>query len=491
MQSSQFFAEQSSSGDEDAEHLAQLLPRSGDLISEGRYAKVDILRKYIPEADPQDPRAQTLRVKMAKKATMLKIQLGIALFVVALNIGTTIWAVIIYPPNRQGIGSIAFGSCHNLSLINTLLHGLINVLSSLILGAGSYCMQLLVGPSRREIDQAHAHGRSLEIGVASFKNLRHIAGKRSIIWAILGITSTLLHFFWNSTVFTSTPVVSVPRAIATSDFQISADNWTIDDPLLQRSWWRLPGIWGDVTYDLTPLYAMQTTASNMNRSEPKECLEQFIHPWKSTRSLLIVAQNVSSQQNNGSSLIDGWMSGWDIWTVSHGWICAAYQGPYGGTRSCTEEWASTFADEWIVPGAPSGDASSERQNVTVDYCLVGDTVDIEDRCGLHFSIHIMAIVCIGTTLEVLLIYLTWFSHSRAIKADITGQHQRTMVTVGDAISDFMERPDYVTDEHEDLNNVSETLRKMPYELRVGRWRDDRVSWFKAVSNRTWVVSISL
>ncbi|RBQ77802.1 hypothetical protein FVER14953_21640 [Fusarium verticillioides] len=103
----------------------------------------------------------------------------------------------------------------------------------------------------------------------------------------------------------------------------------------------------------------------------------------------------------------------------------------------------------------------------------------------------MAIVCIGTTLEVLLIYLTWFSHSRAIKADITGQHQRTMVTVGDAISDFMERPDYVVDEHDDLNNVSETLRKMPYELRVGRWRDDRVSWFKAVSNRTWVVSISL
>lgn len=162
--------------------------------SNGRYAKVDILGKYIPEVDPKDPRARKLRVKIAKKATMLKIQIGIALFVMALNIGTTIWAVIIYPPNHQGIGSIAFGSCHNLSLINTLLHGLINVLSSLLLGAGSYCMQLLVGPSRREINQAHANGRSLEIGVASIKNLRHIAGKRLIIWAFLGIASTLLHF---------------------------------------------------------------------------------------------------------------------------------------------------------------------------------------------------------------------------------------------------------------------------------------------------------
>lgn len=159
-----------------------------------RYAKVGMLGKYIPEVDPENPRAQTFRVELAKRTTMLRVQIGIALLVMALNIGCIIAGVVVYRPNSKGVGTIRFGSCHDTSTINTLLHGAINILSSLLLGAGSYCMQLLVGPSRQEMDRAHSKGKSMEIGVASIKNLRHIAGKRVVLWLFLGISSTLLHF---------------------------------------------------------------------------------------------------------------------------------------------------------------------------------------------------------------------------------------------------------------------------------------------------------
>lgn len=270
--------------------------------------------------------------------------------------------------------------------------------------------------------------------------------------------------------------------MATSDFQVRGDNWTATDPLAQRSWWGFPGIWGDVPFDLTPLYSMQTAASNMTRLEPSECISRFVNPWTATQNLVLVAQNVSSAHNNGSSLIDGWMSGWDIWTNSHAWICSQY--PQKASRACTEEWASTFADNWIVAGAPISEGSPVRENVAVDYCLVGESVDIDNRCGLHFSVYLTGIVCFFTAAEALLIWLTWLNHTKT-KSDPTGRRQETMVTMGDAISDFLERPDELAAARDS------EFPRASYTVRVGRWREECVSWFKGVSTRTWVISITV
>lgn len=49
--------------------------------SSSEFASREILKKFIPELEPDDERAQTLRVKMAKRANMLKVQMGLAGFV--------------------------------------------------------------------------------------------------------------------------------------------------------------------------------------------------------------------------------------------------------------------------------------------------------------------------------------------------------------------------------------------------------------------------
>lgn len=131
---------------------------------------------------------------MAKRATMLKTQLGLAVVIVSVNIGTTVWAYTSYPPDPHGVGTFtSFGNCSTLSMINSSVHVALNIISSLFLGAGNYCMQILIAPSRAEMDKAHSKGVSLSIGVSNVGNSRYIERKRVFSWLLIGMFATILH----------------------------------------------------------------------------------------------------------------------------------------------------------------------------------------------------------------------------------------------------------------------------------------------------------
>jgi hypothetical protein len=83
--------------------------------------------------------------------------------------------------------------CHKVSKLNSWLHLLINLLSTILLSASNYCMQCLSAPTRSEVDLAHARGSWLDIGIPSTRNLRFISRKRAIVWALLGLSSLPLH----------------------------------------------------------------------------------------------------------------------------------------------------------------------------------------------------------------------------------------------------------------------------------------------------------
>ncbi|KAJ7834788.1 hypothetical protein B0H14DRAFT_3142260 [Mycena olivaceomarginata] len=397
---------------------------------------------------------------MAKRSAMLRMQLAVSALVLAANVAGTAWAGAAYPPDRRGIGTFLFGDCTRVARLGTALHVLLNILSTLLLGAGNYCMQLLASPSRREADDAHARGAALDIGVPSINNLRHIDRRRVVGWSAIGVTATLLHLFWNSTIFTSLPVVSIPRAMATSDFREAEDDWSEIGHLSHLDWWRLPEGWGDTTFDLSPIYSMKTKAMNLTRLEPKDCLNE---------SVLVVAKNMTSAQNNGSSLIDGWMSGWGYWTGGSDWLCSAYAVGDDNKR-CNKQWADSLGDEWAVRVGP--------MNILVDYCLVGDAADNEGRCGLHHSTHIMIVVCVCTAVECLLILWTALHFHKSGKK----KGGRTLVTMGDAISDFLEEPDM---------RIGNTTKRGGYRLSVVEWVECRVSWFTAASLRLWALLIVL
>lgn len=120
-----------------------------------------------------------------------------AFVILLINVVLTIVAASISYSKYKGQGynysTLYQGSCSTSKNLARGLHGLINVLSTLMLAASNYCMQCLSAPSRRSINEAHAQWKWLDIGVPSLKNLRSIGLKNQILWALLCITSAPIH----------------------------------------------------------------------------------------------------------------------------------------------------------------------------------------------------------------------------------------------------------------------------------------------------------
>jgi hypothetical protein len=87
------------------------------------------------------------------------------------------------------------GSCDKSRQLSLYLHLVINLLSSVLLGASNFAMQYLSAPTRREVDAAHKRGEWLEVGVHSLSNLRwgRISRGRSSLWGVLVLSSLPLH----------------------------------------------------------------------------------------------------------------------------------------------------------------------------------------------------------------------------------------------------------------------------------------------------------
>lgn len=78
-------------------------------------------------------------------------------------------------------------------MISTILHILINIMSTVLLTSSNYAMQVLCALTRQEIDRAHGLGQWLEIGLVSLRNLRSIERKRAVLWCLSVVSSAPLH----------------------------------------------------------------------------------------------------------------------------------------------------------------------------------------------------------------------------------------------------------------------------------------------------------
>jgi hypothetical protein len=76
-------------------------------------------------------------------------------------------------------------------------HVFISALSTLLLSASNYTMQILIAPTRSEVDRAHRgefKGRTwLDIGVLSTTNLAHVGTVRHVLWIVMAISSIPVH----------------------------------------------------------------------------------------------------------------------------------------------------------------------------------------------------------------------------------------------------------------------------------------------------------
>lgn len=148
-----------------------------------RFGHLDHLSPWIPIPS---------RHWWSSRKSMLIIQQTLAAMVLGLNVVLASWANAKYQTSG-GIGTLYMGDCTTVKRINQWSHLAINILSTLLLGSSNYCMQLLVAPTRFEVQEAHRKSVWLDIGTPSVKNLRWISWKSVLTWCSLGLSSAFLH----------------------------------------------------------------------------------------------------------------------------------------------------------------------------------------------------------------------------------------------------------------------------------------------------------
>ena len=115
------------------------------------------------------------------------------LAVFSANLVILITAATLNEGFQGGVGVLSNGNSMDMSSLTTTLHILINVLSTGLLTASNYCMQMLCAPTREDVDRAHMRGQYMDIGVLSLRNLRRIPRRRAVLWVLLALSSLPLH----------------------------------------------------------------------------------------------------------------------------------------------------------------------------------------------------------------------------------------------------------------------------------------------------------
>lgn len=126
-----------------------------------------------------------------------------AFSVFLLNFIFTVWATIARRSDEDnGVGTVFQAeTCSRTKFLNTGIHVIINIFSTILLSGSNYCMQCLMAPTRSDIDRAHSKRRWLDIGVPSFRNFFSITWKKKILWLLLSSSSLPLHLLYVESIF--------------------------------------------------------------------------------------------------------------------------------------------------------------------------------------------------------------------------------------------------------------------------------------------------
>jgi hypothetical protein len=162
------------------------------------FGHIELLSPWFPRVDPEHDRAKgcwSWRIWHSRRDIVLWTAFAISFSVLIANV-----VIVAVLGSKHGISSnrglikLYEGDCERVKYMGIGAHVGINILSTLLLGNSNLCMQLLVAPTRDEIDAAHRRKVWLDIGIQSWRNLTNIKPSRMWIWVILLISSIPLHF---------------------------------------------------------------------------------------------------------------------------------------------------------------------------------------------------------------------------------------------------------------------------------------------------------
>ena len=374
---------------------------------------------------------------------------GVAAIVLVINLIFTIWAVA-KSGVQDGLGTLQDGSCKRTMSLTNWIHIAINVLSTLLLGASNYSMQCLSAPTRSEVDKAHSQGIWLDIGVPSVRNLRRLSTSRIVLWWLLAISSIPLHLLYNSAVFSTLSAQQISVYLVTAEFLDGAPfNVTTSSGSYDT----------DTNKDLNDAQdALQDIKTNHSyvKLQNKECVDIYSAPIISTNSDLFL---ISDYQDANNSII------WSATEIEPRLIRG------GDSFFCYLQLCDSTGA--ITNPRNLSFNVSESSHQYDYYCF---SKRAKEHCKLQFSLTIMIVVVICNMIKtVCMTIILW------------KQDPEPLVTLGDAIASFLNRPDVITDRHCIAGRTWFEDSRYWARFHLSRWDPKHLRWFRAASRRRWIV----
>ena len=322
-------------------------------------------------------------------------------------------------------------------MLNFWLHMVINILSTSLLGASNYSMQCLSAPTRRDIDKAHSKRTWLDIGIPSYRNLAGISRLRLGLWCLLALSSIPLHLFYNSAVFSTLFTQEYGVYVVTNNFDdfVIPASATTAAPLKTTTaqYQALHGgsvvsttvtrTFTDTSVPIaTPLpQDIRTKTPTYERLNKQACLQAYASPFVSDRStVLLVSSRVANQSDAATLLLSlGYTDSGDGVSQIEGydWICPSR------ATTCDLNQAASDQSSWVF------------KKYDVQYCL---SEKIQGQCKLQFSLPLMIVVIIFNFIKMVCMALIAWRQKEEEEVD------EPLVTIGDAISSFLDSPDPYT-----------------------------------------------
>jgi hypothetical protein len=167
------------------------------LLVVSRFGTISLFKPWFPHVDPNNPHSRSWKNRLSDRGVALLVMKILTVSVFVPNTCAAAYAMThVGEDTRDYLDIIKPGdgqTCDQVRLYNRWIHFGINALSTILLGASNYCAQLLVAPTRRDIDEAHRKSMWLDIGIQSLRNLLRATLRRKVLWILLMSSSGLLH----------------------------------------------------------------------------------------------------------------------------------------------------------------------------------------------------------------------------------------------------------------------------------------------------------
>ena len=416
--------------------------------------------------DPSVPNKSTKYTNGWRFTVVTSIILSVAILI--LNLALTIWSYADHSVDT-GVATIYRGQCNKTKNVVTVLHLAICILSTLLLGASNYCIQILTAPTRHEIDATHTKHKSLSIGVTSFGNLFHIDRKRLLLCIFLAISSIPLHLLWNSA-FLDT--------LSSNEYIYSA----VTESFLAGSPWNTSQLLLDINQYPNEAQGMLDSFRNnsLTRMDVPDCIKAYGVTFNSQYShVLLVYPNATGPISNDSLLLQGL---YDAYTDDGSWVCedsGCSHDPLAQDKTSSWNPFQSWDLTWRL-SLDTGQSSAESElyiQGSVQYCLVERTWR---PCQIDISPPIIVVVLICNAIKIVCFVCTiWL-----------GGSVYPIMTNGDAIQSFLLQPDRSFQNRclasrADIERDKKLWSGSPLPM---QWRGRRQHWAKGATTKCWLAT---